>query len=124
MEALESRIVLDGVAVDLLPSSDSGASDSDNITNQSMPNYEVTVDRGGVIRIDWENDGTFDLTAPVAAAGAYVYSPSSALADGLYPVTVQFTDDQSNVWTATSPTTIDTTGTAKARTIGTSSAPT
>ena len=96
------------VDVDLQPGSDTGSSHTDNITRDTTPTYDVTVSEAGTIEIDWENDGTVDVTQVVGAGGTYQYTPGSALADGTYPVAVTFTDTASNEATDTDATTIDT----------------
>ena len=95
------------VAVHLRASSDSGVSDSDNITNDNTPTYDVSVNMAGTIEIDWEDDEAVDVTDVVAVAGTYQYTPDSALDEGVYPVSVTFTDAASGVATASDPTTID-----------------
>ena len=72
------------VGVALLASSDSGASDSDRVTNDTTPTYAVTVSGEGTVRIDWEDDGVDDLVAAVPAAGLYDYTPAAPLSDGQY----------------------------------------
>ena len=100
------------VTADLQPGSDTGGSDSDNITSDTTPMYDVTVNEPGTIEIDWEDDDTVDLTAVAAAAGVYHYTPALPLADGIYPVSVAFTDRGSNVATDSALTTIDATAPA------------
>ena len=95
------------VEVVLQASSDSGVSDTDNITNDNTPTYDVTVNVPGTIEIDWDNDETVDVTDVVAVAGTYQYTPDSALDEGVYTVSVTFTDAAAGVATASDPTTID-----------------
>ena len=101
------RLSAPSVGVDLQASSDSGVSDTDNITNDNTPTYDVTVNVPGTIEIDWDNDETVDVTDVVAVAGTYQYTPDSALDEGVYPVSVTFTDAAWGVATASDPTTID-----------------
>ncbi len=96
------------VIVDLQASSDSGLSDSDNITSDTTPAYDVTVNEPGTIEIDWDGDLSVDETYVVGAGGTYPYAPGSALTGGYYPVSVKFTDTAGNEATGDDPTTIDT----------------
>jgi len=98
------------VTVDLQSTSDSGASDTDRVTDVTLPTYDVTVNGPGTIEVDWDGDGEADETDDVDAAGTYSYSPPSEWSDGVYPVDVTFTDTASNVGTDGDPTTIDTQG--------------
>ncbi|GEM_PF-1625519 len=59
------------VTIDLQPGSDSGASDSDNVTNDNTPTYDVTVSEAGTLEIDLDGDGTPDRTIVINAAGTY-----------------------------------------------------
>ncbi|MFO7907651.1 MAG: right-handed parallel beta-helix repeat-containing protein, partial [Pirellulaceae bacterium] len=98
------------VAIDLQADSDSGASCSDDITNVRTPTYDVRVNKPGTLEIDWEDDGTVDISETVTESGVHEYAPAAPLADGTYPVMVEFTDDEGTVATAENPTTIDTLG--------------
>lgn len=96
------------VTVDLQEGSDSGYSDSDNITNNTMPVYDITVNLPGTVRIDWDGDGTPDLVQVVGAGGTYSFQPALPLPDGIYPVDVTFADAALNEATDSNPTVIDT----------------
>ncbi|HOX38491.1 MAG TPA: FG-GAP-like repeat-containing protein [Candidatus Brocadiia bacterium] len=70
------------VSIDLQAASDSGASNSDNITNDSTPTFDVTVNRAGTIEIDWDGNGTTDDLLEASAAGTYEFTaelPNGAL---------------------------------------------
>ncbi len=96
------------VSVALLASSDSGASDSDGVTNDTTPTYAVTVNGPGTVRIDWQGNGTDDLVDSVPSAGTYQYTPAYSLSSGTYPVHVTFVTPDPQTATAEAPTVIDT----------------
>ena len=102
LDSLERRMML-SVAVDLQAASDTGILNDDNITADTTPTFDVTVDAAGTIDIDWEDDAAVDLSAPVGAAGTYQFTPAAPLADGVYPVAVTFGAESAGL-----PTTIDT----------------
>jgi len=79
--------------VDLQASSDSGVSNTDNITNDGTPTYDVTVTAPGTIEIDWENDGSVDVTDVVGAAGTYATAPSAPGAPDLQATSDTGIDD-------------------------------
>jgi hypothetical protein len=77
------------VTANLDAASDSGASNSDVLTNDSTPTFDVQVNQAGVIGIDFEGNGAFTANLSVAAAGTYQLT-SPRLADGSYVATVTF----------------------------------
>jgi len=105
-------ITVPAVQVVMQAASDTGVSQTDRITSDTTPTYDVTVNDAGTIRIDWDGDTVWDVTSVVGAAGTYAYTPSP-LADGNYPVDVSFTDTGPNTTTTSAPTTIDTVAPAK-----------
>jgi len=106
---LSAFYVAPTLTVDLRSASDTGHFSYDNITNDDTPTYDVTVNQAGTIDIDWDDDGSVDVTDAVGGAGTYQYTPASALSDGVYLVAVTFTAPP-DVATASDPTTIDTQG--------------
>jgi len=78
------------VTVDLQPGSDSGVSDTDNITNDMTPTFDVTVNMYGEISIDYDGDGVWDYSIWAEEAGTYQFTPLDPLCDGQYPVNVEF----------------------------------
>ena len=92
----------------LKDSSDTGVSSTDGITKDNTPSYEVTVDEAGIITIDWESDGTVDLTDTAGQGGTYTYSPGAELSDGTYPVKLTFEDLAGNDGSERALTVIDT----------------
>ena len=92
----------------LKESSDTGVSSSDRITKDVTPAYDIPVDEAGVIRIDWDGDGTVDRTESVGQGGTYSYAPLSALSEGPNAVKVSFQDLAGNAADEDVPTVIDT----------------
>ena len=76
--------------VDLQSDSDTGASDTDNVTNDNTPTFDVTVNYGGTVRIDYDDDDDWDEERPVFEPGTYEFTPAGPLPDGDYPVVVEF----------------------------------
>ena len=68
------------VSIVLDPGSDSGVQ-GDDLTNDTTPTFDVTVNEGGSIQIDYKGDGTSTASQTVTAAGEYSFT-SPALADG------------------------------------------
>ena len=99
------------VSVNLQAASDTGVSDSDNITYDNTPAYDVTVNMEGAIYVYYDGDGAPDNTLYAPAAGTYTFTPTVPLADGDfidYPVQVELVVDGLGSATASDPTTIDT----------------
>ncbi len=89
--------------------SDSGESSSDQITKVTKPTYDVQVNQAGTIAIDFQGDGTIDATLAVQIAGTYQFTPTAALADGVYPAKAVFTPASGTPVSVTDSVTIDTT---------------
>jgi len=100
------------VDIALQPGSDSGASDSDNLTNVTDPVFDITVNQAGQLDLDFDGDGMVDLSQFLPAAGVYAISPEAPLADGTYPFQAIFTDGNGRVAGDGEPVTIDTVGPA------------
>jgi hypothetical protein len=99
------------VTIDLQAASDSGVSDEDNITKDSTPTYNVTVNYAGSIALDYDGDARAEETRFVFFPGTYSFTPDSPLADGGfvdYPVEVTFVASGIGVAYDRNPTTIDT----------------
>ena len=110
--------LIDNVSVEIAPTvtialqaaSDTGASNTDKITNDNTPTFDVTVNQGGTIELDWTGDGVADFTQVVGGAGTYPITPS-ALVDGTRSFTVKFTSTQGGaIAVDTTDVAIDTTG--------------
>ena len=71
--------------------SDTGVSNSDGLTQSRTPAIDVTVNKRGTIDVDFDGDGQYDVSLAVNAAGTYVLTPASPLADGQHIVTSRFT---------------------------------
>ena len=61
------------MTLDLRAESDSGVSSTDNRTNVAAPTFDVTVNKPGVIELDFDGDGLVDVQQPVDAAGVYPF---------------------------------------------------
>ena len=100
-------------APDMLPSSDSGASNTDNLTNVTTPTFTLTcTEQGG--RVTLYVDGVAHGTANCTSVGSVTVTVSPALTNGTYAMTYTETDANGNE-SATSPSvsiTIDTTAPA------------
>jgi VCBS repeat-containing protein len=98
-------------APDLTNATDSGVSQTDNITNVTAPNFTGNVEPGTTVRL-YDSDGTTVLGTAVAngQTGAYTLT-SSALGQGTHHVTVTATDASNNTSIHSAPldVTIDTT---------------
>ena len=94
-------------SVILDPGSDSGVS-GDDITNDTTPTFDVTVNEGGLIQVDFKGDGTSTTSQSVTAAGTYSFT-SPSLANGSYTAKVTFTPTLGAAATASVSYTIDTT---------------
>ena len=95
-------------APDLAPGSDSGASNSDNVTNVTAPVFTGTAEANATVTLF---DGATVVGAGQADAAGLWSVTTSALADGVHAITAQATDFAGNVGTpsAALAVTIDTT---------------
>jgi hypothetical protein len=98
------------VIVDLQADSDTGASDSDNVTNDNTPTFDVTVNYDGTVRIDYEDDDVWDEVRWVNEPGTYEFTPTGPLLDGHYAVLVEFEAFEAEAVSHSDPTTIGTLG--------------
>ncbi len=76
-------------SVDLLASSDTGISDTDDLTNDTTPTIEFTAETGSTVEIDWDDGNGF-----VAAAGNGIGAAYTT--DGVKTIQVQVTDSAGN----------------------------
>ncbi len=98
------------VSIILDPASDSGVQ-GDNLTNDSTPTFDVTVNEAGTIVVDFKGDGTATSTQFVAGAGTNTFT-APFLADGTYRTTATFTPTGGTAVSANVTITIDTQGPA------------
>jgi hypothetical protein len=96
-------------APDLTSDSDSGLSNSDNITNDNTPTFGGTTESDSFIAL--YRDGTAVASTNSSAGGAWTITPTLS-ADGTYNMTIRATDQAGNVSTMSSPLsfTLDTAG--------------
>jgi hypothetical protein len=92
---------------DLIASSDSGVSNTDNITNVKTPTFTGTAETGSTVTLF---DGAAVVGTGVANNGQWTIA-TSALADGSHPITAKATDVAGNIGVASASlaVTIDTT---------------
>lgn len=95
------------ITLDLVPESDSGFSTTDNITFDTTPTFQASVNKAGTITLDYDNDGSVDETVHAPAAGIYTVT-APELADGGRPVRATFTPLLGSTAQATLNVTIDT----------------
>jgi len=95
------------VTLDLKPGSDTGASDSDNLTSDDASTYDVAVNKPGQIQVDFDGDDTYEVTQTAPVADTYTFT-STSLADGTYQVKAGFTPAVGSAVEDTLPVTIDT----------------
>ncbi len=80
---------------DLDADSDKGASNSDNITNDSTPTFSGTAEAGSTVELF---DGTTSVgTTTANNTGNWTYTISSALSDGTHNIAAKATDVAGNV---------------------------
>jgi hypothetical protein len=101
-------------AADVATASDTGASNTDNLTSNNTPTISgAGATPGDTITLYAPNGTTVLGTAVVAAGGTWAIVPTTALAEGLSNLSVKATDPAGNVSAATPvPVTIDTTAPA------------
>ena len=88
-------------ALDLTAASDTGTSDSDNITSDTTPTIEAQVEAGAQILIDW-GDGRGFVTGPVSTDGSVATQITQDVpytAAGTYAVEIRAIDTAGNVAT-------------------------
>src|SRR3989344_5444173 len=83
---------------DLNSSSDSGSSDSDNITSVATPTFTLTAESGSSIKI-YDTDGATIIGIGDPTTGIYVIAVSS-LSNGAHSITAKATDVAGNVSSA------------------------
>ncbi|MGF1632984.1 MAG: CARDB domain-containing protein [Phycisphaerae bacterium] len=99
------------VSIDLPASSDTGSSNSDNLTNVTLPTVNVTVNQAGLVQLGWTGATATVLAQQAVSAGVLSFTPPEPLAEGTYDFVATFFPDsgQPSVTTAPLTVTIDTT---------------
>ncbi|WP_460825104.1 Ig-like domain-containing protein, partial [Massilia solisilvae] len=99
------------LALDLSAASDTGASDSDNITRNRAPLVSGTATAGTTVTL-YGSDGSTALGSATAGGDGSWSITSSALADGTHTLTARARDAAGNASAASAPlqVTVDTTG--------------
>jgi hypothetical protein len=96
-------------APDLVASSDTGQSDTDNITRDNTPTLTGTAEVDSLVTV---SDAIGPLGTATAIAGVWTLTPALVLIDGVYSFTVRATDVAGNVSTNSDPLTPVTVDTA------------
>jgi hypothetical protein len=110
---LNNAIVIDTTAPnapstpDLLAGSDSGASNSDNLTNNTLPTFSGTFADGDVTMVKlYDTDGVTQVGSHTVSGGTYSFALSTPLGDGSHTITAKAVDAAGNVSAASSGLTI------------------
>ncbi|MCU8133533.1 Ig-like domain-containing protein, partial [Vibrio vulnificus] len=82
--------------IDLVALSDSGDSDTDNLTNDKTPTFELGNIDDDVVTVEVFNGETKLGNATQAQDGSWSFTPSADLADGTYDLSVKVTDKAGN----------------------------
>ena len=102
------------VAIDMQAGSDTGGSDSDDLTAETRPTFDVTVSKRGNIEVDYDGDGQSDASHEMSEPGtrSFTPEPGQELADGDYDVRATLTPWVGEPVSAVLPVIIDTAGPA------------
>lgn len=114
--------VSSNVTIDLQDASDSGVSNTDNLTNDNTPTFDVTVNEAGLIEIHYDGDNVADETRVVSGAGTESFT-APTLGDGLNEVRAVFTADFTGMVESSLTLTVDTQGPEITVTEGVETAP-
>jgi Bacterial Ig-like domain len=82
-----------GSAPDMTAGTDSGTSNTDNLTSDTTPDFTGICTNGDTVNL---KNGATLLGSITCAGGTYTVLPSAALGDGAYTLTVTFTDPIGN----------------------------
>jgi hypothetical protein len=97
-------------AVDLVSASDTGTSNTDDITADATPTIAFTAENGATVEIDWGGGSGFTAAASGTGASQQETLGAPYGTDGDKTVTVRASDTAGNQTTQTLSLTIDTTG--------------
>ncbi|MEZ8194799.1 Ig-like domain-containing protein, partial [Vibrio cortegadensis] len=82
--------------IDLVEGSDTGNSDTDNLTNDTTPTFALGNIDSDADKVEVFNGDSKLGDAVKADDGTWSFTPSTALADGTYDLSVKVTDDAGN----------------------------
>ncbi len=101
-------IVAAQASVSLDPASDSGVPNHPGFTNITAPTFDMQVNQGGTINVDFDGNAAHDQSVSVPSAGTYHFK-APALEDGTYTATATFVSATGGTVVSTTAYTIDTT---------------
>jgi len=78
-ETLQIVVEVPAVTINMQAGSDSGVSDSDELTHDTTPTFDVTVNKRGRIDVDYDGDGGSDAFLDVAGSITVDSAPASAV---------------------------------------------
>ena len=107
VQALTLNTTPASAGISLQTASDAGISQTDHLTNRTDPTFDVTVNKAGVIGLDFNGDGTYEVTRTVTGAGTFALT-APALTSGTYTVTANFTAAAGGSAASSTPLTVDT----------------
>ncbi|NGP87657.1 Ig-like domain-containing protein [Fodinibius halophilus] len=87
--------------LDMLAGSDTGDSDSDNITSNDTPAISGTAEANSIIEINSDKDGSLGTTT-ANSSGDWSFTPGSAITEATHAITAQATDAAGNTGSSSS----------------------
>ena len=80
-------------ALDLAAASDTGVSDTDNITADTTPTFTGTSERRSTVTVTSSIDGVLGTTTAGHVPNTWSFTPAGALTEGTHTITVMATDE-------------------------------
>jgi len=113
-ESPDLTVTLDTAAptlsgVDLVPASDTGTSNADNITSDATPTIEFTAENGATVEVDWANGSGFVAVSAGTGSAQQETLGSAYASDGAKSISARATDAAGNAATTSIAITVDTT---------------
>jgi YD repeat-containing protein len=105
---IEQQLSVDGeLLIELASESDTGISDTDHITRNNQPSFDIEITVAGTLHL-YTAEGDIDITEVYATGGSHTLSLDSALSDGERTIEADFTPPGQATISASLPLTIDT----------------
>ena len=105
----QSQQLVPSIQISMSFDSDTGYEDDDGITRVTCPAFVVNVNTGGLVEMDFNDDGVFEFSEMVDNWGTYEFS-GGTFADGTHTVKARFTVDGQSPVEDDTEITIDTVG--------------